>query len=1369
MPRKGRPRGRGPAPAAGNAGPSGWRGKRGDAGPPGSGGSRFRWKQQDDKSGSYWTRLLGLLGVAALLCAVLIFYLIRRTPQTPFVALSITRYESPLIPPNAFAVEDLDKFREHFRSDTGLWNLWGRSPVRFFDSRGAGSGDDSSAGTSVDRDRLLGQLGSQLGDIEAGGPDGDIVLVYLSTHGVVDDQGNPCLLTSDSDPWSTDTWMPLVDVVQWLADFKGQDDKPLKIVLFLDSNRMLHNVHLGLVYNSFTDGLDNLLTGLQGRNEVAIINSVSAEQAAWVSPELRGTAFAHYLIEALNDPQFNPAAQRAIDLHELHQDLATRLDEYARESRVSSQTPSLYPVGGSFDGWRITSAVSRLAQDDIPRAGAPGDVTENAEELASLTNQWEAAATSAAVVRTPRQLAEFQFKLQRLEQLLVSGRGYYRDFRTLLRAASDQLEQIKSAQAPAERSLDLPGLTANIDATQLKSFLDGWRAGPTVQQWSAFREEKKLAEPSYEVTLVGAFQWLEEELQQNAESWANYREVLALLDGHSQANSGPELVEVHFLRMLANLPEGLESNRTVGQAVLTRLLAERAASTYEDPEVGYWIQAEVNEGDALRRLGEDHLFVGTSASLVASSESFEEAQQHYLTAQTIAEETTEAYQVRDAAYALLPHVIEWTLRRACLVDPGAVQAAEFDALADLTKKVHSLSDMLDDPFAAHGSGSRPDVGQLSDEVLTALEQETKRFGDVWNAKASIGDQSAIAPWIALLETPLIGLQIGATELGGVSSWKRNELRLKLVDLLYSRDDTEGIAGAGEGGSAEAGGSDAFRTALFEAEQHPALTLLQRDSLKSILEQAGVALFEPQRRGQGDSPPEQLTHLAAQGTALRSYLQAVRGACSQLSGRIEEADRGGRQARVPAAAADRLARSAWSLLGDTSQFLGTTPNDRLREIDSDFQGLWQSYRVMEGFWAGLPGSATPYFNSATQYLLRGQPYTRYGAVDVKETLQRYDTMSRDFMKPQSGVVRDLGRDQFRCDLSITKSGEVPGGVTAVFLEQAASLGSARQPLTLRTGGSAGVEHRRIAFLSQQPDAQQVEFGGPDSELYRGVEAIALFRGHRFKSRVPVEQRPEGEVIASARPEPSRPGKVRVHANTNNLHRIVLILDVSGSMDVGFEAAGGQNKRWRAALNATDRLLQTLIDLPQDSYQIAVVLYGHRAGWTRPANADRPVSYTTEYKAQVDLQNAPQVHPNEDVEIILDFTELTVDLRNTINRRLNSYGPHGVTPLYYSIDHALTNLVERDAQREFVNHVIVITDGENELYDLGFDSRQFANKQGLLRTQYQRFFTDKDNHVASRIRRLITDGIDLSIDIIGVSLNKRIDVQQLARFHPRQQHG
>lgn len=48
----------------------------------------------------------------------------------------------------------------------------------------------------------------------------DLVFVYISAHGVVDGQGEPHLLLSDSDARNSDSWLPLNDVVKILADPK---------------------------------------------------------------------------------------------------------------------------------------------------------------------------------------------------------------------------------------------------------------------------------------------------------------------------------------------------------------------------------------------------------------------------------------------------------------------------------------------------------------------------------------------------------------------------------------------------------------------------------------------------------------------------------------------------------------------------------------------------------------------------------------------------------------------------------------------------------------------------------------------------------------------------------------------------------------------------------------------------------------------------------------------------------------------------------------------------------------------------------------------------------------------------------------------
>ena len=181
--------------------------------------ARYRWQaaaaaEKDVGVGrKIWFRfkVASMFLLAFVLIGWFIYYLILRAPKTPFVAVAITAYPSP-ISINAWAREDVEGF-------------------------GALKGEtldfaDLSAEWASDK-RAVESLKRQLKLAKPSAERAKILVLYLSVHGVTDEAGNPCLLLSNSAPLSSKTWFPLSTI---LEELKQLPDSVRKLVV-LDSSR----------------------------------------------------------------------------------------------------------------------------------------------------------------------------------------------------------------------------------------------------------------------------------------------------------------------------------------------------------------------------------------------------------------------------------------------------------------------------------------------------------------------------------------------------------------------------------------------------------------------------------------------------------------------------------------------------------------------------------------------------------------------------------------------------------------------------------------------------------------------------------------------------------------------------------------------------------------------------------------------------------------------------------------------------------------------------------------------------------------------------------------------------------------------------
>ena len=182
---------------AGNTERVGWR----KAGKSPADRSEQHWKRRKDRaiSPTVAKRIKLLLLSTGLLAMLAIFvaWLLFRPRPVPLLALTVVDYAAPL-DPNAYAVEDLRRFDhvfEHYRNVHFSSRIEGR---------------EGNWKTLLDR---------QLDAFKTGGPgngwlfpDNDVLVLFISAHGVVDRQGRPALLMSDSDPLDDTTWVTVLRV-----------------------------------------------------------------------------------------------------------------------------------------------------------------------------------------------------------------------------------------------------------------------------------------------------------------------------------------------------------------------------------------------------------------------------------------------------------------------------------------------------------------------------------------------------------------------------------------------------------------------------------------------------------------------------------------------------------------------------------------------------------------------------------------------------------------------------------------------------------------------------------------------------------------------------------------------------------------------------------------------------------------------------------------------------------------------------------------------------------------------------------------------------------------------------------------------------
>ena len=890
----------------------------------------------------------------------------------------------------------------------------------------------------------------------------------------------------------------------------------------------------------------------------------------------------------------------------------------------------------------------------------------------------------------------------------------------------------------------LSAFEGSDDTTE--NFLVRWRETPDVDTW--IEEEKGQEQPPfpYEVMARGGLQWLEDEYKGGNLDPGAGEDLLRLLDTFHPSLNQIDFSEVHSLRRLQQVPESARSQ--VPQALLLRLSAERAALP-ADTRAHYWIQSQVNEADQARRYAEDHLFVGNDAELARSERLSSRAIVRYDQADEHSARIGRAYNARDMAYAWLPYLTEWTLRRARF-DPKSVAASDLDELGALAGKVHALGESLDTDFDPRRPRTIIDAATVND-IEARLGELTQQFSEWWGVWDSVVDTSAVGPCQLLLETPLTGQ--GEDDV--IPGFRRNGLREELLETIfdeYQQDDTtDAVADAESGSQSEREDvPDHLFELLLKTNQHPLLSILTPPA-------GGSARGSVELRG--DTPLDRIRYVSAAGQRVRDLLDQVSRVVLPEPG--DEHRHSGRRVRLPAARADRRERAAMALLGPTKVLsLGATM--RLGQLDRHFLRLWHGNRMLDGFWAGY------YEPAAEQLLASPERFMYYGSDHVRDKLDRLTRIvdQKRVVPPQCASLAKVVNDEaYQISVALKESPHVPSGLAVVSCQP---IGTFREiPFAALSQRGERFDRRGmpVSLIAEGASGpQQFEVRASDVGSLDRIAARSWFRGHQGRVRIALPHIGPGQQLVSIERESPPPASVTVYPTTKRLERIVLILDASYSMTEPF---GGEGNRWGAALSAVNKLLHTLERLPESNYELALIVYGHRAGWR--SSESSIVVYSPSYQREIDGRGATEIHPNQDVELILfgqsDFTTLTENSVRSLNDRLrdrDEFAPRGMTPLHYAISRAIDKLGDQATPAIPVeNRIILVTDGKNEIIQDAFDSEDFRAVRNELEQHYRQFKPEAP--IVKRIRDLRrSQAMDLTIDVIGVDYNNRIDLDKEANY-------
>lgn len=243
-----------------------------------------------------WMRGVPLAIVAVILLVALGIIIIRRPRPVPLVWLYVTGYEAPFTP-QAFALEDIERLHAQFPfpRGTNARNIRVDQPLEQGKPPAAFRGDAAA---------FLTELEERVGSQAPGGPNKDVVLVYLSAQGLVNAEGQPCLMIGSPDSAENligppealppDRLVPVEKLIETLSRTQsGARRHKSKIVLLLDAVRWDRNWRLGIAANDFVTQLGALLEriGANLNSEVVVLSSCSDGERGLVDLKRGATLF----------------------------------------------------------------------------------------------------------------------------------------------------------------------------------------------------------------------------------------------------------------------------------------------------------------------------------------------------------------------------------------------------------------------------------------------------------------------------------------------------------------------------------------------------------------------------------------------------------------------------------------------------------------------------------------------------------------------------------------------------------------------------------------------------------------------------------------------------------------------------------------------------------------------------------------------------------------------------------------------------------------------------------------------------------------------------------------------------------------------
>ena len=1245
--------------------PSKWKGKSASSLPK----ANYGW-QVDRNSGQvrltrHKNRLrrlsvISLLLLVGLGSAIFLATVLQRELQPPFVAIVKTAYPHAF-PPNSWSYEDIESLR------TGADSL-DRKTLNVVDLSGDQHPNENFLAFSDENERKR---------VVASAERTGVIIFYISMHGMVNDDDEACVATTESAPLDASTWLPISSLLSQINDCKIPEN--VHKLLILDCNRQETNWKIGLFRNDFADRLFQALEKNPVPNLV-ILNSASGGQVGNTSAVMRGSVFGQYLrlglAGAADLPDEGGNHDHRVSLKELDRYLKRHVDSWSRKNRGVGQQPML--ISTKAIDFQLTCSLNRSRLDRLLTKFASGTAAEPTVSKENLEKRWTTyndLCNSHADSVAPLEMGLLRRRLVWLEQASQAGsayRGLANEAENQLRKLSDDLFELFKAPDTARRepisSAQItdrlaPGLASRRNLLFLLARLGQMKQGvindvlAKLVQFDAERSWEKLD---------------------------------TMFDDSPEKSLTNSLGIVHFLKLMRRY-ENLRGTLAVAEGSYVRALRLQAdadsAAVPSDPRAHFWIQEVIKSADVARRRSEDSLLTVGAADLSA----VETAKSGYREASSIANEVQKAWQLTDLVNAELPDLADW------IAKDGSIRKDSEEALLKTQTELLNLisaNDLLvkrlDSQTESEKANSTenlffvPQYHAVKSQYQALRERfdaACQRLADSTEFTLDLMPQAA-----AVLASPLLSshnLESGKTPLNQREQIKKtflsacDNLHRRSLGRKASVDDSAQLTGTQTNFLEDkTHGPPASESGKQLRENYPILAIVELMAKESTTETRAASLLEKQR-----TP-------AAAGAHARKILSTIPGEIEKARQRhISSSDQARRELSIGA----QLARS-WAPFNNKTASM-TDPVADLIRADVLQILLGQSQRYLDDFWGPARSGEPSFFDSAAKDSLESarqisdafpaisNPVTRNQISKMKFLLDSRQKAARvgltvhaDAPLPFELVDHPVAR------VAVTRIGEGEGLPTGTaMLRIADQNGALLGPVV-----DFQIDATEVAGDSKL-NPLQLTLGNAHRKLTdtTGGSVSAFFRGHEFRDDL---------VIATAagttvefRPLRTHSARVRLNGDKRKRASVVFVLDCSASMQKGmpFESSARIVPRMDIAKAALIRMLNSLAT--RNDARVGVLLYGHRVGWS----TKEPNQLMTQpaFGAMV----PESLKPYEDVETILPLGRFDAIVSNKVAQQLEKAKPWGETPLYLSLIQALLEFKNDD--EDVQQSVVVITDGVN----------------------------------------------------------------------------